>query len=328
MKTTEKIQLEVLFGQENQRLDKFLAEQISAIRPEITRSKIQQFFTQNLIIESGSCNSPSPSSKTKIGQKFLLQFPEISTPKLTASLIPFEIIYEDEHLLVINKPAGLTVHPGSGNQNQTLVNALLFSHADQLSSINGEARPGIVHRLDKDTSGLMLVAKNDLSHLRLSEMLVKREIKRIYRAFIFGVMPNAFGIINKNIARCRQNRLKMAITHNGGRQAITYYQTKEIYLDGFASMVECRLQTGRTHQIRLHFESEKHSLIGDQIYNGCRYFAGKNVPPEIAKLVLNFPRQALHSCQISFQHPITEEEMQFTIDLPNDLKNLQKILKF
>jgi len=330
-----KIEFEVLLGQEGQRLDKFLAQQISAFKPEITRSKIQQFLDKNLIEEIGKkpyssssniASSPNPSAKTKLGQKFLFHFPAISPSKLSATEIPFEIVFEDEHLLIINKPAGLTVHPGAGNSDETLVNALLFSHGNQLSSVSGESRPGIVHRLDKDTSGLMLVAKNDLTHLRLSEMLARHEIKRNYLAFIYGVMPNLRGVISKNITRSRSNRLRMSVSKSEGRAATTFYETKTTYLDGFVSLVECRLQTGRTHQIRLHFESEKHSLVGDQAYARCRHFASKDIPFEVANVINNFPRQALHSFQIGFCHPITSKEINFQIDLPPDLKLLQQIL--
>lgn len=309
-------------GQEAQRLDKFLADQFLLIKPEITRSKIQHLIDEKLVIDAVSKNFLVGSQKTKIGQKILVSLPKQAPSHLIPKEIPFEIIFEDDDLMVINKPAGLTVHPGAGNQENTLVNGLLFSHQGRLSSSNGEFRPGIVHRLDKDTSGLMIVAKNDLAHLHLTKMLKERQIKRTYIAFIYGVMENPRGAINKNIARSRNNRLKMAISRNEGRFAITHYETKQIFLDGFVSLVECILETGRTHQIRVHFESEKHSLIGDKLYNGCRRFAPKEVDLELKNHIEKFPRQALHSHKISFSHPINHQEILLQIPLSQDLKDL------
>ncbi|HLD76593.1 MAG TPA: RluA family pseudouridine synthase, partial [Rickettsiales bacterium] len=234
-------------------------------------------------------------------------------------------IYEDDDLLVINKPAGLTVHPGAGNHNDTLVNALLFTHKNNLSSINGEFRPGIVHRLDKDTSGLMLVAKNDFTHNILSKDLQERKIKRSYLSFIYGVLEPKKGIVNKNIMRSRNNRLKMITTKNiaNSRNAVTHYETLQIFLDGFISLVECKLDTGRTHQIRVHMESLKHSLIGDQLYNSCKKTAPKNLDENTKNFIANFPRQALHSYKIEFLHPRSKKEMLFKTKLPKDLEGLQ-----
>jgi 23S rRNA pseudouridine1911/1915/1917 synthase len=204
---------------------------------------------------------------------------------------------------------------------------ILFTHQDKLSSINGEFRPGIVHRLDKDTSGLMLVAKNDWTHQILGENLKNREIKRSYLAFVYGVLQPSHGIINKNIVRSRVNRLKMRVSRTLGRDAITNYETKEKFLDGFVSLVECRLQTGRTHQIRVHLESIKHSLIGDQLYNSAKKNPSKTLDEKIRKFISEFPRQALHSYKISFFHPRTKQEMFFEIDFSDDLKDLKKLLQ-
>lgn len=323
----KKFEFEIAENEAGMRLDKFLAEKFLQLKPEITRSKIQ-----NLIEEKAVCNEQqqafaSASQKTKFGEKIFVTLPDPKPSHLSAKEIPFEIIFEDDDLLVINKPAGLTVHPGSGNQDDTLVNALLFTHQGKLSEINGEFRPGIVHRLDKDTSGLMLVAKNDFSHQILSQKLKDREVKRSYLAFIYGVMNPSKGRIEKNIVRSRTNRLKMSISRTLGRVAITNYETKEIFLDGFASLVECRLETGRTHQIRVHLESQKHSLIGDQLYNSCKKMMPKDLNANTKNLVENFSRQALHSYKIAFLHPRSEKEMSFEIPLPDDLKSLEKCLK-
>ena len=235
-------------------------------------------------------------------------------------------MFEDDDLLVINKPANLTVHPGAGNHCDTLVNALLFTHQGRLSEISGELRPGIVHRLDRDTTGLMLVAKNDLAHRNLVEQLQKREVKRNYLAFIYGAMDPLKGRIEGNIARSNRDRTKMTVSQNRGRCAITNYETKEIFLGGFISLVECRLATGRTHQIRLHLEWKKHSLIGDKTYNSCKKTAPQNLDEETKTFIENFPRQALHSYKIGFLHPRTGKEMSFEIPLPEDLKKLQDLL--
>ncbi len=309
------------------RIDKFLVDKFLSLKSEINRSKIQKLIEEKNIRNADNTPIEAASQKTKLNQKILVFIEYKKDFSISAKEIAFEIIYEDDDLLVINKPAGLTVHPGAGNHDDTLVNALLFSHKDKLSSIGGHARPGIVHRLDKDTSGLMLVAKNDFSHQILSKNLQERSIKRSYLAFIYGCINPARGVINKNIARSRANRLKMAISKGLGRVAITNYQTLEIFCDGYASLLECNLDTGRTHQIRVHLESEKHSLIGDQLYNRCKKTASKDLDLTIKNLVESFSRQALHSYKISFEHPRSKEEMSFEIDLPSDLQELYNALK-
>lgn len=316
-------EFEVAENEAGMRLDKFLTVKMT----EFTRSKIQNLIEENQVLNQQNQAVTGSSQKIKSGEKFFVTIPDPKPSHLEAKEIPFEIIFEDDDLLVINKPAGLTVHPGSGNQSDTLVNALLFTHRNKLSQINGEFRPGIVHRLDKDTSGLMLVAKNDFSHQILSEKLKNREIKRSYLAFIYGVMSKGRGRIESNIVRSRINRLKMRVAKIHGRVAITNYETKEVFLAGFASLVECGLETGRTHQIRLHMESQKHSLIGDQLYNSCKKNAPKDLDEDTKILIKNFPRQALHSYRISFSHPRTNQEMSFEIDLPEDLKSLARCLK-
>jgi len=324
---TEKFEFVVEENEIGIRLDKFLAEKFSIIKPEITRNKIQNLIAENLVLNEQNKAITNVSQKTKLGNKITVFCTITRITKLLAKEISFEIIFEDDDLLVINKPAGLTVHPGAGNQEDTLVNALLFTHNNKLSQISGEFRPGIVHRLDKNTSGLMIVAKNDFSHQILSQKLQQREVKRTYLAFIYGVMKSARGRIDKNITRSRANRLKMAVSRNLGRNAITNYETKETFANDFASLVECRLETGRTHQIRLHLESEKHSLIGDQLYNSCKKMLPKNLSVATKNFIEKFPRQALHSYKISFLHPRDNKEMSFEIPLPDDLKKLQQCLK-
>ena len=323
----EKFEFEVAEIEAGTRLDKFLTEKFSGVKAEITRSKIQNLIEEKQVSNQAGQAFTSAAYKIKIGEKIFVTLPAPKPLGLQAKEIPFEIIFEDDDLLVINKPAGLTVHPGSGNQDDTLVNALLFTHQNKLSQVSGEFRPGIVHRLDKDTSGLMLVAKNDFTHQILSQKLKDREIKRTYLAFIYGVMNPRSGRIDKNIVRSRINRLKMRVSKNLGRNAVTNYETKEVFLEGFASLVECRLDTGRTHQIRVHLESQKHSLIGDALYNSCKKMLPKNLDLEVKNCIENFSRQALHSYKIGFLHPRSGKEMSFEIALPDDLKNLCECLK-
>lgn len=309
------------------RVDKFLMEEFVKVNPEINRSKIQKLIALEMVRDDINIIA-SPSQKIKPQQQIFVTIPESKPSQLTPKKIDFEIIYEDDDLLVINKPANLTVHPGAGNQDDTLVNALLYSHASQLSSLSGEERPGIVHRLDKDTSGLMLVAKNDFTHQILSQNLQDRQIKRRYLAFIYGVMDPKSGKIDAAIGRNRQNRLKMSVTNRNARQAVTNYESVATYLDNFASLVKCNLETGRTHQIRVHLEHKKHSIIGDQTYSSCKKNLPKSVNLDEEKLafIQNFPRQALHSYQIAFNHPRSNEEMFFEISLPPDLLTLEKYL--
>lgn len=309
------------------RLDKFLTKEFAKIKPEVNRSKIQHLIDDKMVTDEQNNPLKSASAKTKTDQKITVKIPPAPTSHLQAKEIDFEIVYEDDDLLVINKPAALTVHPGAGNQDHTLVNGLLFTHKDQLStSTDDNFRPGIVHRLDKDTSGLMLVAKNDFAHQSLSAALQERTIKRNYIAFIYGVLKPNNGTIDKNIDRNRHNRLKMAIS-NRGRHAITHYKTAQTFCDGFISAVNCKLETGRTHQIRVHLESEKHSLVGDSTYSNCRKTAPQDLDDNVKDLVKNFPRQALHSYKISFLHPRSNEEKTFEIDLPQDMKNLKEALE-
>ncbi|MFT6331796.1 MAG: 23S rRNA pseudouridine1911/1915/1917 synthase [Lentimonas sp.] len=325
LKSMQKFTLNSEPEDKNQRLDKFLVNKFSSIKPEFSRSRIQGLITAGGVLNREKILT-SCDYKIKGDENFNITLPEVIESKIIAKEIPFEIVFEDENMLVINKPAGLTTHPGNGNSDETLVNALLFYCPETLSGINGVSRPGIVHRLDKDTSGLMVVAKNDLAHQELSNQIQDRTLKRNYLAFCYGTVKPLKGTIDKNIGRSKTNRLKMAIMHSGGRNAVTNYQVQKLYLDGKVSMIECKLDTGRTHQIRVHLASIGHPIIGDQTYGRTRGSI-REASDEVKHLINIFPRQALHSYKISFIHPVSREEMEFEIDLPDDINKLKKVLE-
>ena len=304
----------------NFRLDKAICALISTI----SRSQIQKAIkngnvTINMVIISDS------SIKVKENDSISLTLVEQSSKEMERANIDLNIIYEDQDLIVLNKQAGLTLHPGANNQQDTLSNALLF-YSDSLSDIGGLERPGIVHRLDKDTSGLMVVAKNNETHISLSHQIEKRELVRKYKALVWGVLSPKSGIIKNNIGRSNNDRKKMTILRSGGKEAITHYNTEEIFLNGLISIVECKLETGRTHQIRVQLSKNGHSIIGDQVYgNNSRKI--NNCTLELQNTLNTFKRQALHSWYISFTHPITKEFLEFKTQLPTDMLNLLTVIQ-
>ncbi|MDF3046931.1 MAG: pseudouridylate synthase, RNA-specific [Candidatus Midichloriaceae bacterium] len=302
------------------RIDSFLAQKIS----ELSRTKIQK------LIESGALRVNDKvvkefNIKLCEGDALNLEIPQKQNFVLSPHReINFEIIFEDDELMVINKPAGLTVHPGAGNHSDTLVNALIGSHQGQLSTVGGPQRPGIVHRLDKDTSGLMVIAKNDEAHYILSSMLAERSIKRTYLVLVYGMLNPSFGTIKTQYGRSKRDPKKMCVMRAGGRTAITHYKTLEIFADGALSLVECSLETGRTHQIRVHMDHAGHPIIGDQTYGKGKNFNLNNLSIEQITLVKKFGRQALHAYKLAFSHPKTGEEMTFTCEPSADMDLLLK----
>lgn len=306
----------------NTRVDKFLFEEIETLEEYtdcFSRTKIQDLIQDNCLTKNGViCDNNS--YRVQLNDVFVLKLKKDYDLTLIPKEIPLDIVYEDDDLAIINKQAGLTTHPGAGNYDNTLVNALLYYYKDNLSTLNGFLRPGIVHRLDKDTSGLMVIAKNDFAHNILAKQIAEHSIKRIYNAVIWGNIFPLEGKIEGYINRCKNNRLKMEMTQNTGKYSLTNYKTLKLF-GNIASLIECKLETGRTHQIRVHFSTKKHPLIGDPIY--CQYF--KEVASddqEVANIINNFSRQALHSKTIQFVHPRTNKEMFFEIDLPEDMKKL------
>ena len=289
------------------RLDKALAEAV----PLYSRERLKN------LVQGGRLSGPAgviwdPATKMKGGEALTLDVPEARPSDTVAQDIPLTIVHEDDHLLVVDKPAGLVVHPAAGNYDGTMVNALLHHCAGRLSGIGGVARPGIVHRIDKDTSGLLVVAKTDKAHEGLAAQFARHDVDRRYTAVVGGVPVPPAGRIEGALARSTTNRQKMAIVKDGrGKHAITHFRTVAAF-DG-AAQVECRLETGRTHQIRVHMASIGHALLGDAVYG--------RTPGKLAPLLkdLAFERQALHAATLGFVHPVTQEKLCFESPLPADM---------
>ena len=271
----------------------------------------------------------SPSKKVLTGDKLSLNIPEPEKTSLKPYDFKLEIIHEDEDLLVINKPAGIIMHPGAGNYDKTIVNALIHYDEDTLSTIGDELRPGIVHRIDKNTSGLVVIAKNNEAHENLSKQFSDHSITRIYQLLIWGKLRPSSGKINTFITRSSKNRQLMEVSRSKGKQAITNYKTIEIFENNKAptlSLVECKLETGRTHQIRVHMTYMGNSIVGDDKYKK-KYKKLKNIDINLKNLISGLNRQFLHAKTLGFIHPKTNEEMIFSSILPKELNNLLKMLR-
>ncbi|WP_341794571.1 RluA family pseudouridine synthase [Rickettsia endosymbiont of Rhinocyllus conicus] len=295
------------------RLDKALSQLLE----NVSRNQIQKAIKSSCV-QINNVIILDSDILVKENDIILFSFKEPEELTIEAADIKLDIVYEDEDLIVINKAAGMTVHPGAGHHDDTLVNALLH-HTKNLSDIGSSERPGIVHRLDKDTTGLMVVAKNNKAHMLLANQIEQRQVVRKYKALVWGVINPLEGTIKNNIGRSRSDRQKMTILKYGGKEAVTYYKTLELFYGGSISMVECKLATGRTHQIRVQLSHLKHSVVGDQTYgNNDRKI--NHAPPELKAKLLDFKRQALHSWYLSFTHPTSNEVMEFSCDLPEDMK--------
>ncbi len=309
----------------NARIDRALAD----LLPAISRSRLKALIEAGEVTLDGAIVT-NPAHKVQPGQVAGLSVPPPVAAEPTAQDIPLDIVFEDKDLIVLNKPAGLVVHPAAGHADGTLVNALLHHCGDSLSGIGGVKRPGIVHRLDKDTSGLMLVAKNDMAHAALSAQLADRTMSRTYQAAIWGVPKPPLGRISAPLDRHTRNRLLMAVL-TGGREAVTNYTVLDTFGD-MASLVECRLETGRTHQIRVHMAHIKHPVIGDPLYGlqktgAAGYMKRARVEGANAEAITTFPRQALHAVALEFDHPRKNKRMRYEIKLPKDINDLLKNLK-
>ncbi|WMM26765.1 RluA family pseudouridine synthase [Tissierella sp. MB52-C2] len=285
---------------DDERLDAYLAEELD----EVSRSYIQKLIKEKLV--SVNEKHMKPSYLVKEGDLIKVNLPQPKKLEIISENIPIDIVYEDEDIVIVNKPQDMVVHPAPGNYRGTLVNALLY-HIDNLSSINGIIRPGIVHRLDKDTSGILIVAKNDIAHRVLSEELKKRNIKRTYITLVHGIWSHDEGTINAPIGRHANDRKKMTVTQKNSKEAITHYKVLDRY-DNY-TLLEVNLETGRTHQIRVHMAYINHPVVGDPVYS-----KGKNE--------FGLQKQMLHAYKLGFTHPNTKEYMEFQIDLPQYFKEI------
>lgn len=297
-----------------QRLDKALAEASG-----LSRERVKALLGDGRITLAGQ-PAANPSAKLAPGTRFAIAVPEAVAATAAAQDIPLNIAFEDDYLVVVDKPAGLVVHPAAGNLDGTLVNALLHHCRGQLSGIGGVARPGIVHRIDKDTSGLMVVAKTDAAHEGLARQFADHSVERAYAAVVGGRPIPPAGTVRGAIGRSSVNRKKMALVEDGrGKHAVTHYRTLQS-LDG-AALVECRLETGRTHQVRVHMASIGHALLGDPVYG--------RTPPRLRSLLadLEFRRQALHARELGFVHPVSGERLHWHSELPADLRELLDALR-
>ena len=293
------------------RLDRLLADHV----PALSRSRLKNLIETGRV-SIGGATITEPGYRVKPGQAVTLVIPPPVDETPQAQAIPLQVAYEDEHLIVVDKPAGLVVHPAPGNPDRTLVNALLAHCGASLSGIGGVRRPGIVHRLDKDTSGLMVAAKHDAAHQGLSAQFATRRLSRTYQAVVWGVPRPASGRIEGAIGRDPRNRKRMAVRESGGKAAVTHYRVLKP-LDPLWSLVECRLETGRTHQIRVHMAHRGHPLVGDALYGGARR---RGVDERGQKTLALCPRQALHAAALRFVHPVSGAALAFESPLPADMK--------
>jgi 23S rRNA pseudouridine1911/1915/1917 synthase len=300
-------------GAPRQRLDRYLADSL----PEMSRSRIKALILAGHAAINGAATI-DPAKTLRSGQRIALTVPPATPAKPEAQDIPLDVVYEDEALIVIDKPAGLVVHPAAGNPDHTLVNALLAHCGDSLSGIGGVRRPGIVHRLDKETSGLMMAAKTDQAHHALAEQFAAHSIARAYAAVVWGVPKPRQGSVSGNIGRDPRNRKRMTVVARGGKPARTHYRLRTVLGGGAASLLRCRLETGRTHQIRVHMRTIGCPLVGDPVYGGGRKTAHKGVP----EAAIAFPRQALHAYFLGFTHPLSLRPLYFQSNFPNDIKCL------
>ena len=296
------------------RLDRALADAV----PTLSRERLKALIRSGAV-EAGGRAVRDPAAKVRGEESLRVAVPEPTPAHNEAQDIPLTIVFEDEHLLVVDKPAGLVVHPAAGNLDGTLVNALLHHCAGRLSGIGGIARPGIVHRIDKDTSGLLVVAKTDTAHEGLANQFAAHSIDRRYLAIINGVPKASEGKIDAPLARSTTNRKKVAIVEGKrGKRAVTHWRRLEVLND--AALVECRLETGRTHQIRVHMASIGHPLLGDPVYGRAGKTHGKILKE------LQFHRQALHAAELGFTHPVTRNRLSFSSPMPPDVQELFKAL--
>ena len=307
----------------NLRVDSFLSK-----KKELSRTRIKHLIlTKNLKINNKII--PNPSKKISEGDKIIFEIPEPKKASLKPYKYKLNILYEDKDLIVINKSSGISMHPGAGNYDNTLVNALINYDGKKLSNIGGELRPGIVHRIDKDTSGLVLIAKNNKSHEHLSNQFANHTITRAYQALVWGKLRPQNGKIETLITRSSKNRQMMEVGIKKGKNSITNYKTIEVFENNKIptfSLVECILETGRTHQIRVHMSHKGNNILGDKKYKK-KYKKLKSIDSDLEQSILNLNRQFLHAKTIGFEHPRTGKNLTYSSKLPEELENILKKLR-
>ena len=306
------------------RIDKFLQSKFD----KLSRTRLQNLI-RNGCVKLNNILIYESSKKIKKEDKIKINFPPPKQVLIKPHKMSLNILYDDDDIIVINKSSGVVVHPGAGNYEKTIVNGLLFKYQNNLSSIGGKLRPGIVHRIDKDTSGVIVVAKNDNAHINLSKQFSEHTIKRKYETLVWGSLKPQNGKINERISRSIKNRQLMTVRKEKGKIAITNYKTLEIFQNSNLpkiSLVECNLETGRTHQIRVHMNFKGNSILGDKSYGKSKK-KFKKIDMNIEKKINNFNRQALHAKSLSFVHPRTEREIFFEAKRPKDFDTLVKSLR-
>ena len=329
--STERLTAEADESHSGQRLDRFLSDRL----PGLSRTRLQALIRQGRVT-LGPATIEDVKYSVKPGDRFSISVPPAVSAKPVGQAIPLNVVYEDDAIIVIDKPAGLVVHPGAGNIDHTLVNALIAHCGASLSGIGGVARPGIVHRLDKDTSGLVVVAKTDQAHRALSEQFADHgregSLERGYLALVWGTPPRPHGTIKAPIGRHKTSRTKMAVVPvtKGGRDAVTHYQVLATFGRGgepIASLLECLLETGRTHQVRVHLASIGTPLIGDPVYGTGFKSKLRKLPLAAQDKLSSFKRQALHAAALTFVHPLTGTLLEFNSPLPDDFAMIVEALK-
>ena len=307
-----------------QRVDQF----ISSNKKDISRTRIKNLII-NKKLKINNKTIDNPAKKINTNDNIEIEIPKAKKVSLKPYNLKLDIIYEDENLLIINKPSKISMHPGAGEYDKTLVNALMYYDSKNLSNIGDEVRPGIVHRIDKDTSGLVVIAKNNLTHENLSKQFKEHSINRIYQALIWGKLRPQSGKIETLITRSSKNRQLMEVGISKGKMAITNYKTLEIFENKKTptfSFVECKLETGRTHQIRVHMSYKGNNILGDKKYKK-KFKKFKNIDSDLEESILNLDRQFLHAKTIGFTHPVTGKKLEFTSNLPQDLNIVLKKLR-
>ena len=318
------INLIVTDKEKNQRIDQFITNK----KVQLSRTRIKNLILKKKLRINEKIIE-SPSKKVNQGDRIYLEIPKPKEVSLKPYKYKLDIFYEDKDVIVINKKAGISMHPGPGNYDNTLVNALIYYDYKNLSNIGDELRPGIVHRIDKDTSGLVLIAKNNYSHEILSKQFNQHSINRVYQAMIWGKLRPQNGKIETYITRSSKNRQLMEVSSSKGKLAITNYKTLEVFENNKTptlSFVECKLETGRTHQIRVHMSYKGNNILGDQKYKK-KYKTLKNIDPILKKKLSELSRQFLHAKTIGFFHPRTNKKLEFSSNLPVDLEKVLKKLR-